>query len=265
MIEKHQNTILNRSLGRIVTYDSGWSQITINDQRFYKKNNVFYPSVSFILSYYPKGKNFESFLKSKGEEADIIAHEAASKGTNVHNAIEQMLTGTEPKWINDDGYVNYSLDEWMMILRFAEFWNTHKPKLIQSEYHIFSDEHKFAGTIDLVLEINGELWLLDIKTSNNLHTTYELQLAAYSVAWNEHNPDNKIKKTGVLWLKAATRKPDSRGEKLQGSGWQIKTFERNYEDSFKIFQNVYNIFRVEIPEPKPATDIYPNSIKLALE
>jgi predicted RecB family nuclease len=72
-----------------------------------------------------------------------------------------------------------------MILKFADFWTTHKPELIVTEYHLFSDNHEYAGTADLVVKINDKVWLLDIKTSNSLHTSYGLQLAAYAMAWNE--------------------------------------------------------------------------------
>jgi hypothetical protein len=67
----------------------------------------------------------------------------------------------------------------------------------------------------LVVELNGKRWLLDIKTSNSLHTSYDLQLAAYAKAWNEtHN--EQIEETGILWLKAATR--GSAKDKIQGAG-----------------------------------------------
>ena len=265
MINKNQNVNLNRSLDRIVDIGNNWLQITINDQRYYSRDKEFYPSVSYILSYYPKGKHFENWIKSKGDEADEIAQEAAMRGTAVHGAIEKMLKGYQPKWIEENGYINYSLDEWKMILRFAEFWNEYKPKLIKSEIHIFSDAHKFAGTIDLVIEINKELWVIDLKTSNSLHTIYELQLAAYAYAWNEQFPDQKVQKTGILWLKSPTRKSAKGEGKMQGKGWALKTFDRTYDESFGIFRSVYSIFKVENPILKPATEFYANDAKLILD
>ncbi len=71
-----------------------------------------------------KGKWFEDWLKENGTDANDIAAIAAEKGSNVHNAIERMLNGDEPVWIQENGYVNYSLQEWKMIIRFADFWNT---------------------------------------------------------------------------------------------------------------------------------------------
>lgn len=262
MINKQENVFKNKQLDRVVDYNNGWSQITIGDQRFYRREEIYYPSVTYILSCYPKGKWFEDWLKENGENSNIIAAEAAEKGSNVHKAIELLLEGQEPTWINESGYVNYSLYEWQMIIRFADFWNTVKPKLIKSEYHIFSNEHIYAGTIDLVVEIEDQLWILDTKTSNALHTTYELQVASYAKAWNEHH-ERKINQTGILWLKSKTQKTSK--DRLQGKGWQIKTFDRNYEESFELFKKVYDIFKIEHPDAEPISNQYPNRIKLELE
>ena len=32
-----------------------------------------------------------------------------------------------------------------MILKFANFWNTHKPELVVTEYHLFSDDKGSSG------------------------------------------------------------------------------------------------------------------------
>jgi len=146
-----------------------------------------------------------------------------------------------------------------MILKFAEFWNTHKPELVTTEYHLFSDAHKFAGTADLIVKINNQLWLIDIKTSNSLHTSHDLQLAAYAIAWNETH-DNLIERTGILWLKAATR-GEGKGDNIQGKGWQLKAID-NIATNFNMFKNIYEIYKLENPDFKPATELLPTSIKI---
>ena len=268
MILKKDNIISNKQLGRIIDCDNGWTQITIDDQRFYKKAGIYYPSVTYILSFYPKGKQFENWLKQNGHGADFIASESAERGTTVHKAIERILDNPtiELKWIEDNGQANYSVDEWLMILRFIEFWNKYKPKLIASEIHIFSNEHKFAGTIDLVIELNGELWIIDLKTSKSLHTIYDLQLSAYQEAWNEMFPEAPIKKYGILWLKSHTRKPSSEESgKIQGRGWQLYIPDREHIRNFDIFTKTYDIFKVENPDARPITEKYPNIAKLEVD
>ena len=258
MIEKGNNIHKHPQLKRIVEHNG--EQINFLDQRFYKtETGEYYPSVTSILNFYPKNGFFHAWLKDVGHNSDIIARKAADEGTQVHNAIEAFLEGKEIKWMDDKGHAIYNLDVWRMILRFSDFWKTHKPKLIASELHLFSDELQVAGTMDLVVELNDKLWLLDIKTSNSLHTSHNLQLSAYAKAWNEtHN--EPVDETGIIWLKSSTRGASK--DKIQGNGWQLKNCG-NIDDNFKMFLNIYDIYKLENPDAKPTTESLPTSIKLA--
>jgi hypothetical protein len=259
MIEKNSNVIHDPKIKRIVEYTEDNKQINILDSRFYRRNGKYYPSVTSVLNYFPKNQFFHSWLKDVGHNSDIIAAKAAAEGTQVHTAIDSFLDGNEIKWIDEYGNAKYSLEVWKMILKFADFWNTYKPELITKEYHLFSDNHEYAGTADLIVKLNGKIWLLDIKTSNSLHTSYGLQLAAYAVAWNEtHN--ELIEDTGILWLKAATR-GEGKKDTIQGKGWQLKQYG-NIITNFTMFQNIYEIYKMENPDFKPATELLPTSVKL---
>ena len=260
MIEKNQNIIRDPKIKRIVEYTEDNKQVNVLDSRFYRRNGKYYPSVTSILNYFPKNQFFHSWLKDVGHNSDIIAAKAASEGTQVHDAVEAFLNGEEVQWIDEHGTAKYNLDVWKMILRFADFWNTHKPELIATEYHLFSDEHEFAGTADLVVRLMDSLWLIDLKTSNSLHTSYDLQLSAYATAWNEtHN--EKITRTGILWVKANTRS-EGKGGKIQGKGWELRVID-DIETNFKMFKNVQEIYKLENPDHKPATETLPLTIKIA--
>jgi hypothetical protein len=260
MIDKNANVIKDSKIKRIVQYSEDNKQINVLDQRFYRRNELYYPSVSSILNYFPKNQFFHSWLKDVGHNSDIIASKAAGEGTQVHNAVEAFLNGEEIKWLDAFGNAMYSLDVWKMILKFADFWNKHKPELIATEYHLFSDVYKYAGTADIICRINKKLWLLDIKTSNSLHTSYDLQLAAYAKAWSEtHN--EPIEETGILWLKASTRGEDKKGEKIQGAGWQLKVVS-DIERNFEMFTKIQDIFHLENPDAKPVTETLPTTVKI---
>lgn len=276
-------------------------RIDFMDERFYTLDKVtFYPSVTTVLNAYPKGAGFNEWLKKNGEQADDILREAGNKGSKVHDAVESLCKGEEVKWTHN--YVNtlelqtvdsmakfiedckngleskyhkevqyYSLEEWIMILRFVDFCNEFKPKFIANEINIISVELKLGGTLDIVADIASgkdgkvERWLIDVKTSNYLHTTHELQLAAYAVMFNEKNPDMIIDRTGILWLKAQTRGRDSKGKVMQGAGWQLKEFDRHYLDAFRLFEHVRAIWDEENPNYKPKNMVYPDRIKLLKE
>ena len=90
--------------------------------------------------------------------------------------------------------------------KIVAIWETYKPKLIETEVQLFSDELKVAGTCDMVCEINDELWVIDFKTSNQIQTTYELQTAVYSQCYKEcYGKD--AQRNGILWLKSSKRGP----------------------------------------------------------
>lgn len=244
------------------------SRIDFLDNRFYlykdKNGEQYFPSCTEILSVYPKGFGFDQWLKDVGSNASLIAEQAADIGTKIHHAAEILNEGQELKWCGESGTPEYSIHEWQMILKYDEFWKKCKPKLIANERQMCSPELKFGGTLDMVVMIGSKRWLLDIKTSNYLHKSHELQLSAYATLWNQFNTDEPIEETGIIWLKATTRteKIDVDKNTFQGHGWQIKTFDRHYLDSFKIFLHVQAIWQEENPKYLPANKIYPDKIKL---
>ena len=175
MIDKNVNIIKDPKIKRIVEYKEGDKQVNVLDSRFYRRDDKYYPSVTSILNYFPKNQFFHSWLKDVGHNSDIIANKAAAEGTATHTAIESFLQGEEVRWIDEHGKAQYSLDVWKMILKFVEFWNTYKPELISTEYHLFSDVHEYAGTADLVVRMNGKLWYLILK-----HLTHYILAMVYN-------------------------------------------------------------------------------------
>jgi len=44
---------------RILEISADSKQITLPDSRYYRRNGEYYPSITYVLGYYPKGKHFE--------------------------------------------------------------------------------------------------------------------------------------------------------------------------------------------------------------
>ena len=260
MIEKG-HSIHKKNIKRILEVDEKSKQVNFLDSRFYKRNEEYYPSVTSILQYFPKGKFFENWLKDVGHNSDIIAKKAADEGTQTHSLIERYLTGEKIDWLDEKGHANCSLPVWQMLLKFVEFWETEKPELIESEIHLFSDIHKIAGTCDLVVKMRDELWILDIKTSNSVHTSYDLQLAAYTYCWNE-TFEEKVTRNGIIWLKSSKQKPDKKGDKMQGKGWEIVTSDRSIQENMDLFLKVYDLFKLENTKQEPSFNQFPISVQL---
>ena len=237
-----------KSYGRILEISDDHKQITLPDGRYYQRNGEYYPSVTYVLSHYPKGKFFEDWLKKVGYASEHIVKKAGEEGTQVHEMIEDYLNGEEMNFLSN-GIPIYNPHIWQMFLRFVDFWETYKPSLIEAEVHLFSDELKIAGTCDMVCEINGELWIIDFKTSNNLQSTYDLQTAIYAKCYEECF-GKKVNRTGVLWLKSSKRGP-KKGV-IQGKGWEMYESKRTQEENLDIYKTVRKLFDLENPNHKPA-------------
>ena len=239
---------IKKHYGRILEISDDHKQITLPDGRYYQRNGEYYPSVTYVLSHYPKGKFFEDWLKKVGYASEYIVKKASEEGTQVHEMIEAYLNGEELKFL-EHGIPMYDPNVWQMFLRFVDWWEEYKPTLVEAEVHLFSDELKIAGTCDLVCEIDNELWIIDFKTSNYLQTTYDLQTAIYAQCFEECY-GKKINRAGVLWLKSSKRGPKK--GKMQGKGWEMYESSRTQEENLDIYRAVRKLFDLENPSHKPA-------------
>lgn len=248
-----------------IFFNGDAKQINVLDERFYesmKNPGTYYPSVTTVLEAYVKGYGFYQWLKDVGNNADDIMKRAGDQGINVHNMIESYLKEFPVKWIDDNGNSLYTLAEWQMFCKFIEFFEREKPEILAIEFTIVSESKKFGGTIDVVCKMRDKIWLIDHKTSNYIHKSHEIQIAAYATAWNELNPQYVIDNAGILWLNASTRGEDKTGKKIQGAGWQVKEFDRPYSEAYRLFEYTYAIWLEEHPNYKPKNLTYPSEFKL---
>jgi CRISPR/Cas system-associated exonuclease Cas4 (RecB family) len=67
---------------------------------------------------------------------------------------------------------------------FQEAFNLLKP---QTEVYLRSEKHKVQGYIDAIQDVNGEVSLMDYKTSRSdqISDEFKLQLAIYALLYNE--------------------------------------------------------------------------------
>ena len=86
---------IKKSYNRILEISEDAKQITLPDSRYYRRNGEYYPSVTYVLQAYPKGRHFEDWLKKVGYSADYIVQKAGQDGTQVHEMIEEYLNGNK--------------------------------------------------------------------------------------------------------------------------------------------------------------------------
>lgn len=237
-------------------------QITIADERWYIKETQtsagletnYVPSVTWIASHYPKGIAYFKWLADKGwDEAESLKQEAGDKGSKVHYAIEDLVNGKTVKM--DDKYINptteeeeeLTLEEYECLMSFSGWFNAVKPKVIETEVTVFNDEYNYAGTIDLICEINRELWIIDYKTSQSVWPSYEIQVSAYKQAI----PKYSRAKLGILQL----------GYRRNKNNYKFNEIE----DKFELFLAARQIWENESSKIVPKKKDYPMELKLDIE
>lgn len=67
----------------------------------------------------------------------------------------------------------------------ASAWIAEHFKPVTMEHRLYSREHDYAGTLDVVGEVDGQLAVVDWKTSKAIYDEMPLQAAAYAQAWAE--------------------------------------------------------------------------------
>ena len=157
--------------------------------------DIFYPSVTTILSVFPKGEGFNKYLANSQsyETSQAILKAAGQRGTNVHKGTEFLEQGAT--LLRE----NYTLEEWEMLEDFVNWHHAYNPELEVMEYGVVSDEYKTGGTIDRVYTIDGLRTLFDIKTSTAIHDNYWVQVAEYALMY-EDKTTHRIDQTAILRL-----------------------------------------------------------------
>lgn len=246
-------------------------RITTITERFYAKPSTnkktglpefkYYPSVSWICSYYPKPSQLIKWIGERGnEEAESIKTEAGSRGSRVHQAIEMIEKAgafpiatpvTDPH--SGDGKA-LSIDELEALMAFIKWHAETKPVLISTEMTIFNEEHAYAGTLDRIYRIDGQIWIIDFKISGSIWTPYRLQLSAYSHADIDYrslgitDEEWKGRQLGILQLNV----------KLNKAGFRFTEIE----DEFNMFLNIQKIWGRENSESKPKQRDIPMVLEL---
>jgi len=136
-----------------------------------------------------------------------VQQQALDIGTNTHEYIHQYLTTQkEPKIENSA--------EQAAFLAFLEWKDKNKLEPITMETRVYgkidTDEYMYAGTCDLICELNGVITLIDFKTAKDIYDEYIYQVAAYATAENQMTIREamKIKNIGILRLDKETGYPE---------------------------------------------------------
>lgn len=246
----------------IVDHES--NQLTFLDVRFYLSDNGnFVPSVSTVLDAYPKGQAFYEWLKNNSaEDSERIKNEAGETGSVVHKLTElydagEVVSVVEPQ----TGKIKYKAKEWNMFEKYVDWCKKFNPTIIQNEFNIVSENLGVGGTIDKEIILDGKKMLLDVKTSNIIHDTYWMQLAAYKKMYEELYK-TEIEDVCILWLNAKTRTEKYEKYKTyQTPGVQLLFPPKDIEHYWKLFLHCQALWLEVNGDMKPRDLVYKISHK----
>ena len=244
-------------------------RITTIDERWYSRQSKnkgtglpeikFFPSSTWIAGFYPKGIAFYKWLSQHSwDEGQAIKESAGRRGTMVHKATEileeagELPISTVFQDPDDGSAVSMGADELDGILSFKRWHDETKPELLANEMTVFGED--YAGTLDRIYRIEGRVWIVDLKTSQDIWEEHKLQISSYSHA------EIDLVKIGVTqedW--------DKRGLAVLQLGYRRNKAGFKFtevEDKYGLFRMAKAIWENENPEAKPKQKDYPLTIKI---
>ena len=168
----------------------------------YEYDNHKVPRVTSILSemiheeYLMNWANFVGRVKHMNHST--ITQESAYIGTKVHDAINKYTTECIlPDFSTENVRFKNRIEN--AFLSFVEWWkiiSTHNIEILMAEKSLVCEY--YGGTLDMLLSVDGRIYLIDFKTSNHFSYKYHLQTAAYRrILYTKHN----INIDGIIILK----------------------------------------------------------------
>lgn len=120
-----------------------------------------YPSITTVLSCNPEKKaGIMKWRQRVGEEkANRISNRAASRGTVFHSIVEDYLNNRYDETKFKDNHLP------LMMFKNAKPTLNRINNIYAQEAALYSDHLEIAGRVDCIAEFDGELSIIDFKTS----------------------------------------------------------------------------------------------------
>lgn len=150
------------------------------------------PSITTVLSILKKQSIAEWRNIVGNEEANRVARIASSRGTNVHRICERYL-------LNEEDHIRNAMPDALIMFRSLQPELNKINNIHYQEQSLWSTKLRLAGRVDCIAEYNGDLSVIDFKTSNRKKEREDIldyfqQATAYSLMYEEliGNPINNI-------------------------------------------------------------------------
>ena len=145
-----------------------------------------YPSITTVLSAYNKKAIIEWRQRVGEEKANEISRKASGRGTKLHNTVEKYLLNE----MTDMKLKTMMPDIKEMFFDMRKIIDENIGDIYGIEQPLYSHKLKLAGRCDCIAEWNGELAIVDWKTSSRIKDkdhiqNYFMQATAYAEMFEE--------------------------------------------------------------------------------
>lgn len=163
-------------------YDDLSAETTAKGRVYLTPDGTRYPSITTVLSLLSRDAIAAWRARVGEEEANKVSYRASTRGTKVHEIVEQYLDNEHDptKWTPD---ILASLENLKPYLHRID-------KIYEQECPLYSKYLGVAGRVDCVGVFDGVPSIIDFKTSKRIKkkekiTNYFMQEAAYAIMWEE--------------------------------------------------------------------------------
>lgn len=159
-------------------------QKNISGKRLYETPDGNFPSITTVLSSLSKASIQEWRNRVGAEEANRISTQASRRGTKTHSIIEDYLQ-------NKQDYLSGHMPDSIELFKSVQsILDIHVDNIYGIEVALWSKDLGVAGRCDCIAEYDGELSILDWKTSSKPKKeewveSYKLQGTAYAKMYEE--------------------------------------------------------------------------------
>lgn len=156
----------------------------VNGMRFYKSPaGHWYPSITTVIGHISAPTILEWEKRVGYTEAEKIRRSSSWRGTQYHGIVEHYLKNNVEKVKKSEGLASYLFGFSRSILDRID--NIH-----MLEAPLYSDDLRVAGRVDCIAEFDGELAIIDFKTTKEIKKVewlekYFVQEAAYAYMYWE--------------------------------------------------------------------------------
>ena len=164
---------------------------TIDHKRFYvTPEDNYYPSITTVLSIRKKEGLMEWRKRVGNDVANYVARTASARGTKVHHMCEDYLNNQHIEW--PEKWKEHEKDflPWCLFGQLRNKVLGNIDEIYAKECGLYSDKYRVAGRVDCIAKYNGELSIIDFKTStkersDEWNENYYIQGSAYAEMFTE--------------------------------------------------------------------------------